>query len=347
MMRSLARYATANAVTRTMLSEFLTKQEFDAINRTASLQEAWAALRRTRHGDWLPQDSPTDVLALEQLLREATALRFKRSIRTLKGKPKEVGTTLLSRWDLDNLEFALRLWHGRDSSLVGSVAQVSFVHEIPSIQIAGAQTIEEIALALRHTPYFEPVSASVATYREKHSIFYVEVTLERDYYRRLLQTVRALGGHEALEGERIIASEIDLLNLSWVGRLLQYYGIRAAELHQFLIPSPSVISRQLTSPGLTADALNEIGSKFFAEAFRRDGKRLSTLERVSLLEYMVSEMAVQAARRSLAGYPFSITCILSFYLLKRVELRNLTTSFVGKASGLTETEISRRLYGLR
>jgi len=346
-MRSLARYAVANAITRTMLSELLTQEDFNEIVRAASPEEAWIVLRKTSYGEWLPEDVRVDPLAIEKLLREATALRFKRAVRTLTGKPREVATMLLSRWDVDNLEFAFRLWHGRDSSLEEFLTYPCFVHEIPVFEITRAETIDEAALALRHTPYFEPVIASAKTYKEKRSVFYVEVELEKDYYRRLLEAIQALGGTDARKGESIIASEIDILNLSWLARLLQYYEVRTSEFRELMIPGPSAVSRQLASPDLTSDELDGLSSMFLLGEPSEEGKGLSNLERISELEYIVREMAVDVARRLLAGYPFSINCVLSFYHLKRVELGNLYTVFAGKATGLAETEITRRLYGVR
>ena len=346
-MRSLARYGVTNAVTRTMLSELLTKEDFDTLVRAPSLEETWLALRKTFYEAWVPQEVRVDPLAMEKLVREATAFRFKRSIRTLKGKPKDVGTLLLARWELDNLEFALRLWHGEDQSLGEILSYPSFVHPIPVFEIVQAETIDEIAVALKDTPYFDPITASAKTYKEKRSIFYVEVALERHYYRRLLDAVRALGGRDAVEGKKIIAAEIDKFNLTWLARLLQYYDLRTQEFREYMIPGPSAISARLASADLTPDTLDDISSSVLAGRFGPEDKGSSSIERVSLLEYMVNEMAVDVARRLLVGYPFRITCTLSFYLLKRVELRNLCTVFVGKASGLSESEISGRLFGLR
>jgi len=346
-MRSLARYAVANAVTRTMMSELLTKEDFDLIVRAGSLEETWIALRKTSYRDWIPEDVNFDELAIEKLLREASAFRFKKSVAALKGRPLEVGTLLLSRWDIDNLEFALRLWHSKDTSLEQYLTYPLFVDSIPIFEITRADTIDEIAMMLRQTPYFEPAIAGSTLYKEKQSIFYVEVALERDFYRRLLDAIRALGGKDAREGERIIAAEIDILNLSWLGRLVRYYEVRTGEFQELMIPGPSNISRQLVSPEFTIETLDSLGSRFLFDTSSENGKGLSGLERVSMLEYMVNEMAVDVARRLLTGYPFSIACVLAFYRLKRIELKNLYTIFVGKTGGIPENELSRRLHGLR
>lgn len=345
-MKSLARYAVTNAVSRAMLSDCLTREDFGAILRAGSVAEAWKALRKTAWGHGLAEDAKLDPLSLEKQLREWTAQRFSRSIKMLSGAPKAVGAVLLSRWELENLEFALRLWHGKDPSLEAFLSYPLFVHKIPVVEILAAESIDDVALALRHTPYAEPLSESTAQYKERHSIFYVEVALEKDYYRRLLKAVSDLGGRDAREGKKIVGADIDMLNLTWLARLLQYYDVPAPNLAEIMVPGPSPLSKELASTGLTPGTFDELSSRYLAGQLKTEGNNLSNLEQVSLLEYLVSEMAVKEARRMLVGFPFSITCVLSFYLLLRVELKNLIVLFAGKASGVSESAIVAHLYGL-
>jgi vacuolar-type H+-ATPase subunit C/Vma6 len=346
-MRSLARYATTNAVTRTMLSELLGKADFESFARSESLAGAWLALRKTSYEGRIPEDPPGDVLGIEKILREVTASRFKRSIHALKDKPREVGTDLLTRWEVDNLEFALRLWHGKDLSLQEFLTYPSIVNDVPVYDVTEAETIEEIALVLRHTPYFEPVSASVETYKDRHSIFFVEIALERDYYTRLLNAVQGLGGSDTVQAGKVISGEIDMLNLSWLMRLLEYYEVQPGGFHEFMIPGPSAISRRLSDPGLTTEGLAEIRRDLLPDRLVREGETLSELDMIALIESIVREMAVDVATNALAGFPFSIGCVFAFYLLKRTELKNLHTVFAGKALGARESDILDRLYGLR
>lgn len=328
------------------MSELLTREDFDSLIRAASIEEAWAALGRTSYGEHIPDDVKTDELAIEKALREVTAHRFRRAMRHLRGEPAAVGKILLGRWELDNLEFALRLWHGRDPSLDEYISYPSFVYNIPLYEITASESIDEVALALRHTPYFEPVVSSSKAYKTKGSIFYVELALESDYYVRLLAAISALGGRDSSDGERMIAPEIDRLNISWLARLVQYYHVSDAEVHEYMMPGPSSISKRLAAPGGAGEAFSDITSELLEGRPVSEGKAALSLDRLSLLERMVGEMGVATARGLLAGYPFRITSTIAFYILNRVELRNLATVFVGKAGGLTEAGISQRLQGL-
>jgi len=346
-MRSLSRYAATNALTRTMLSELLSRSDFDDILRAESPDGAWLALRKTSYGDWIPDEPPADGAGVEKVLRETTAARFKRSIRTLRGAPRDVAGILLSRWDIDNLVFALRVWHGKETTLQKYLTYPSFADDIRVYDIVEAETLEEIALVLSNTPYFDAVRSGLGLYREKKSIFFVEIALERDYYARLISAVRELGGADTAQALKVVGAEIDIINLSWLARLADYYNMEAAGFHDYVIPGPSEISKRLADPGLSARGLEEIRKDFLGGRFREGSAGASQLEGIALIEGMVREMAVDAAHRSLAGFPFSIGCVFAFYLLKRLEFMNLQTVFVAKSIGPAAGDVAARLYGLR
>jgi len=346
-MRSLTRYALANTVTRAMLSEILSRQDLEAIARAPSVEEAWNTLRKTAYGEWTPPYSGQDALEIERLLHQATGLRFSRSVRILTRKAREVGDLLLSRWDLDALEYLLRLWHGKERLPDNAFAYPAFVHALPAEKILQAENLSEIAALLRHTPYATPIISSAGRYEEKGSIFHVEVALERDHHRRLLDAVKALGGREKLYAAAFVGAEIDLVNLTVFARLFHYYPAHSASFSDVLIPGTTALSRHLVNPDVTVEAFDDLCESFCASRTGAETRNLTPLERAALLEALVSEMMVSLARRSLAGYPFSIVGIQAFYVLKRVELKNLRGVFAAKTCGLDDTAVSARIHGAR
>lgn len=344
-MRSLARYAVTNAVTRAMLSRLLTRADYEMIARATSVREAWGALRRTEAGAELPEEARTDPLYAEVQVRTLAARQFARATRQLRGRARAVGELLLSRWELDVVETALRLWHGGDPSLDALLQESLPVHAAALGELVNAQSVEEAALALRGTPYLDPLTAGAAKYKERGSVLYLEVALERDYYARLLAATRALGGMDARQGERVVGGEIDMLNLAWAARLMAYHDMTPAGLAEFMVPGPSALSRRLSSPGLAPGDIETLGAEALPEPVRREFGGLPPLERLSLLEHAVTEMSAAAARDALAGYPFSIAGVFAFYMLKRVEMRNLVTVFAGIACGLSDMDLTARLAG--
>ncbi|MGD8628822.1 MAG: hypothetical protein PVH52_07040, partial [bacterium] len=110
---------------------------------------------------------------------------------------------------------------------------------------------------------------------------------------------------------------------------------------------PSDVSKRLAAPGLSDQDLKDIRGDFLGGRTAEGGGGASQLESIAMIEGMVREMAVDAAHRSLTGYPFSIGCVFAFYLLKRLEFKNLQTVFVAKSIGPAAGDVGARLYGLR
>ena len=285
-------------------------------------------------------------MAMERRLREAAAFRYKRAIRHLTGKPQVIARLLLERWELDELEYALRLWHAKDDGLKDLDGSPLFLHEIPIKEIMSAAAFEGVVVAIRHTPYAAPLLAAALKYRENGSLAYVETALERDYYARLIQAVRFLGGQDSREGLRIIAAEIDLLNLAWLGRLHRYYADSSERFRDFLIPVLTPLAKQMARTDLSFEELNRLTAHRVGGSPQGGPREGLELDRLALIEHLVGVEAAVLARGLLARYPFSITSVFSFYLLTRIELKNLCTVLSGKAAGFTEDQIARQLYGV-
>jgi len=206
-----------------------------------------------------------------------------------------------------------------------------------------ASALHDVAVVLRNTPYAAPLLASAARYLETGSLAYVEIALERDYYARLLEAIRALGGQDAWDGAATISTEIDLINLGWLARLQYYHKVGTGQFAEFVIPGPSPLSRQLVTAGFGADPWSALSKPLALKQPVPGAETGSTPERLALFEQLARAQAAESAKGLLARYPFSIAGILAFYLLKRLELQNLCSLFAGKAAGLEETELARHL----
>ena len=346
-MRALARYSEANAIIRASLSSLLTRGQLDEILRAGAFSDSWNALKSTAYAAWLPEIAAPAPLPVERALKDATALRFKRAIRSLKGKAGEVGALLLSRWELDDLHDALRAWHAKDAAYTPPVSGVSLGTAVPFRDIARAETLEAVGALLSKTPYAKPVLETARIYRETRSLFHLEIALEKGHYRRLIAAIQDLGGHDAGHGLRLIAAEIDLVNLSWLSRCASYYEAPAALLREAMIPNVSALASTLEKTGFSAEEVAEVSLQYVSELAGDQGGKAPGLERIALLESFVIEAAVDAARRELAGFPFCIACLIDFYFLIRTELRNLRGIFAGRAAGFSPDELSGRLCGIR
>ena len=344
-MIALARYAATNAIIRTLLSDLLAKKDYQSITSAQSVDGAWAELRKTCYGRWIPEEAPRDLLGIERILSYASVEHFRRSLKLLKGKPLNVANLLLSRWELDDLEFALRIWHGGEKNLARHLTFATLVHDVPIYEVVEAESIDAVALALRHTPYFEPIARAIPRYKAKKSIFYVEIELEKDYYSRLCFAISELGGMDAKNGLKIVSAEIDLTNLMLMRRLVEYFNVEISSLKDYAIPGGSQISESVISGEVTKDNLVEIEGKLIEKKSASPSHR-DRLSSISALEGFVRMISIQAATRALVAYPFTINCVFAFYLLKRNELQNLRTIFSAAVLGVEQSKVMSMLHGV-
>ncbi|MCC6145418.1 MAG: V-type ATPase subunit [Candidatus Hydrogenedentes bacterium] len=345
-MISLGRYAESNALLRITLPRLLSREEMLEMARAPTLQESWAAFRRTAYGEWLREETVPDQLRIERRTREITAAWFYPAARRLGGPAAAVGAALLSRWELDHLIFCLRLWQGRDPRVEEFLHFPLFEHDIPAQEVAAAKTLEELADVLASTPYASALRSGAAGYRETGSIVQVELALERAYYRRLREATGRLGGLDGGNGARIVSDEIDAVNLTWLSRLMEIQGLPIEQARGLLIPGPSQLSRELATPGETAEAMNATSLRLLGKQWEGGDGRGPAAERLSLIERAVDELSLARARAHLAAYPFSITGIFALQRLLLTDLRNVCTLFAGKRLGVNELDCVSRLRGV-
>lgn len=345
-MKALARYAETNVTIRAMRSTLVSTAEFEALSRAPTLGAAWSFMRKTAFGASLPDVDWEHVHDAEQHIRHATALQFHRAIRRLRGRPATVATLLLSRWDLDNLQIALRTWRGRDvdQSRNGPVGHCAY--KIPFDRIGNAQSIAEIVAALEGTPYAAPIAAASTEYEKNQSMFAIELSLEKDFYARLIDATTALGGADARDGMAILGAEIDLLNLAWIGRILRAPQAPGLEISDALIPGPSRFSRTLAACGESREQLSQASKDYVLRLAPHYDDTTSEFQRLTLIEHAVADAAEELARRQFERFPFGIACIYALYLLARLEMKNLISVFTGKAAGMRDSDILKRLYAM-
>lgn len=330
-MRSLARYAVANTVARSRLSLLLKAEHFDILAQAVSMEDAWNFLLGTSYAEVLPSWSGQSVYEVDALLHNATGARFQGVVRALGGRAGEAGVRLLCRWDLDFLEYVLRLWHGKERDTFVFSGYRTFVHAISGEALMTGETIEDVVRLLEHTPYAATIAGLSSIYKQRDSLFYLENALEKDFYRRLVAALVRLGGLDGSDARALVDAEIDLVNLSCLVRLLNYSHIPAEDLHEYLIPSGSALSKRLVRPGKDGERISDLAVQVMT-GIPGVGTDISTpLEGIAFLEKAVEEIAKASAHRVLAGYPFSFSAILAFYALIRGELRQLRSVFAAKS----------------
>jgi vacuolar-type H+-ATPase subunit C/Vma6 len=278
-----------------------------------------------------------DAATLERVFLKTLVDRFFFVRRAAQGKMQDLIDRYSMRFEVENIKRILRAKHGRSSeepSLIPLPREHTLVN-FPAL--TKASDMDEAVSLLRDTPY-HILREALQPYRETGVTTILEAALDKSYFVRVWELVEKLG-MKVLVGE-----EVDLRNL------LTVFSLKAREaptrvIEEAIIPLsyrlPKVTLRSLLQARLenAATVLAMPYSKIASEAanlLTRDS--LVPLEWLFLGQLYQDAAAFSKTRSLQAGY------IMAYLLLCECEAKSLVSIVTGKQLGLSEEEISKRLY---
>lgn len=347
--KPLSKYSLINAKVRARLSTLL---EIDTINKLAeaqSLGEFYSRLSGTVYEDiFSSPQAKSDPRMAEKLLMEKEAEWHRELINDLKGNERELISAMLEGYEVGNIKVALRIREkgkAKEEEL-RYILTGKLVHNIPYRSVAGAKTMEDVIPILTGTPYAPSVARALDLYHEKGTLFPIETSLEIDYYKRLVKRVEALARRDRQIASRLIGLEIDVRNLSWLVRLKFYYGLPVGELGDYMIPGGGALKKDKLKRAFASETIRDVFISALDRSFAFAVELIKNEQEVGklyILEVILWNYLVREAKKSLAGFPFTIGTVLSYLILKRNEIRNLITILNGKLLDMDKESIEKHL----
>jgi V/A-type H+-transporting ATPase subunit C len=342
-MHQLAKYAFTNAKVRAMLSYLIDPSTFAGLLDSKNVYELIDILKKTRCGDIFADVSPDsfDLLSLERKLQLNDISICRKVQNSLSGKKeREFVSILMQRYEIEDLKVVLRLWHSKEpvrceDYILGEKIKYGIDYE----RIASAGTIEEVIALLDKTDYKEPLLAARDKFKSTKSLFYLEASLDIDYYNRLTACISELSATDRRAASKILAVEVDSENIQWLIKLRKYYGLALSDMLEWFMPGGSVIKksalRSLYASGGIAKVIESAALGPYLPV-----KGLAE-ENIHLIESFLYEILLREVRRALGGNPFTIGTVFGYLILKRRETKNLISLLYAKAYGLKKEDLLR------
>lgn len=342
-MRQLATYAFTNAKIRAMLSYLLDTSTFTGLLDSKNVYEVIDILKKTRYGDIFAVVRPDslDLLSLERklLLRDISTYRKVRD--SLSGKKeREFVAILMQRYEIEDLKVILRLWHSKEPVKVEDYILAEMIRfDIDYKKIASAETIEEVIVLLDKTDYKEPLLAARDKFKSTKSLFYLEASLDMDYYNRLIACIGAFSATDKRAASKILAVEVDSENIQWLIKLRKYYGLNLGDMLEWFMPGGSIkaenaLRNLYTSNGIDKVIESEVLGPYLPV------KDLAE-ENIHLIESFLYEILLKEVKRALGGNPFTIGTVFGYLILKRRETKNIISLLYAKVYGVKKEDLSR------
>ena len=342
-MRQLATYAFTNAKVRAMLSQLIDPSTFASLIDSKNIYELIDQLKKTQYRDIFANVSPDsfDLLALERKLLLNDISIYRKVRDSLSGKrEREFVSLLMQRYEIEDLKVVLRLWYSKepvkiDDYLLGQMIKFNIDYK----KIALAETIEEVIVLLDKTDYKEPLMAARDKFKSTKSLFYLEASLDVDYYNRLTACVGGFSATDKRAASKIMAVEVDSENIQWLIKLRKYYGLNLSDALEWFMPGGSIISKSALRNLYTPEGIEKVIESVALGPYMPI-KNLSD-GNIHMVENFLYEMLLKEVKRALGGDPFTIGTVFGYLILKRRETKNIISLLYARACGLKKEELSR------
>ena len=340
-MRNLGRYANINARVRTLLTNLLTPDQWEALYTCQNIESLMAKLRSTRYAQWSNDVAVkhfgelVDTKVVEHSLAET-----KRIARLLPNPPSEIVALMAEEYDIEQLKRGLRAWKQKTLFTLPSPQSVSGRHTIDwNIFNNTNATFNDIIADLVHTPFAVPLKAIHDIYRKTTATFYLETALERDYFTRLWEKTTLLKGSDHKSVARLFGLQIDYFNIRNLIRCKLYFDIPLEYLPYVFYPHSASFSAQNLEKAYISTKADEMVSTLGSTSLTTIFKMLKDTDlkgSAELMEQVLYANIYREVRNILRGNPFTLAVPLAYCLLNRWEMSHLQTLTWTLSLGLTD-----------
>ncbi len=351
MASQVQRYAFINAKLRARISKLLGENLLERFIDAPTFHDALALLRGTSYsmiGEIYTKTG--DVKAGELGLFRQEVELYREIEKYVEHEVRDVVRALAASYEIENLKTALRHFFRQRIREEGSGKEPEYLflekilHEFDPIRIADAPGFTRIIEELRDTPYGQLVEENRDAVERERSLFPLEIALDHYYYRELIASAERLNKTDRREALRLIGVEIDLQNINWIIRFKSFYNLPLEKVVALTIPSgfrgtEKSVMEAYASQSVAGILEGVIKKKYPGVATLLATPTADTHSRLLLIERILEQILVHEVGRILAGYPFTIGIILSYFILKKNEVRMIRTVLLAKQYRLPKERI--------
>ena len=335
MARPLSKYSFINAKLRARISKILPDEMFDQLAKAPSLDEALALLRETPFAGLEEIYSRTGDLKQAELELLKNEIELYRNIRQyLHHNSTEIVDALLTQFEIDNLKNAIRIYFNRkirkrsDDISIHYILYDRIIYEMPIDIILNAENFDEIAGVCEGTPYSQIIRKYSHTVESEGSLFRMEIAFDHFYYKNLLSSIDKLDKRDRTIALRLTGVEIDLQNINWIIRFKNFYDLPLEAVLAAIVPGGFNLDRAIVDQLYSAQNVTSVLQGFVKSKYPGLSALLSShtsdsTSRLLLIRRILEEIMKHEVQRILTGYPFTIGIILSYFVLKRNELKKI------------------------
>lgn len=347
-MGNVRRFAAINTKIRSLEGQLLNNKDYENLLEMSELSEMTAYLKNNTSYSELFDSVVVDELTIDHL-----EVLFKRELfRKIQGfihyfvdDYKQLFRILFMRYEIEDLKLFIRsLVRSEDiSKIMEHMVILSVRKTFDYEKLSRVRSLEELVVALEGTPYHDLIQYYMNESPERR-IFYMEMNLDRYYFKKLIAQVEKLSGIDQEPVKEILGKNTDILNIQWIYRGRKFYRLTSEELLNYTLLGGHALKYK-TLKQLCYAASREDVTNFIREGpygFLVDRDDFEVFMELNMERYIYDEFLKLKKR----NYMNIIESMVYMHQLE-YEVRDLFTIFEAKRYGFGKEETKKYLVRIR
>jgi V/A-type H+-transporting ATPase subunit C len=334
--RGVLGYAAIHARVRAMYSALLTLEQWADLANAVDYAALIGLLKRTVYGPYLIQVPEGDLLPRRTVfqIKSQTADVCTAVTRAATDQTDRLLTQLYREFEVDNLKAVLRgiLSNATWDQIRYVLFPLGAVTVLPAQAMVESGNVAAAIELLQGTPYYDTLSHAMKRYTAEQSLFPLEVALDLSYWRKIWDDIRQLPKEDRDQALRVVGSLLDVNNLMWAIRYRVYYNLSEEELINYTLPfGYRVRDEHIRAIAAGADITQTVSHIYpdLPDVFPLLQEPRNGLPQ---LEIQLQRQVKEQCSKAFVGYPFHIGIPLAYFLLKKMEVQDLTVLIEAKSS---------------
>tara|TARA_Y100000588_G_scaffold326963_1_gene361665 strand:+ start:17 stop:1081 length:1065 start_codon:yes stop_codon:yes gene_type:complete len=238
-MGSVTRFAAINTKIRALEGQLLRDKDYQMLLEMSDLSEMVSYLKNKTSYKTALQAVETEEVSidgLEVIFRKTLFMKLQGFIHYFVDEYKKLFRILFMRYEVEDLKLFIRALDRSENleNLLSHMVILGVGKSFDYEALIQATSLEDLVDALEGTPYQELIRYYLDEPPERRT-FYIEMNLDRYYFRQLGAQVDKLSPDNRKPMKEILGKNTDILNLQWVYRGRRFYNLSSEELLNYTL----------------------------------------------------------------------------------------------------------------
>lgn len=238
-MGSVTKFAAVNTKVKALERYLLSTEDYNQMLQSVNEKEVMNFLKeQTFYGEFLEDLSSEDLRVdyLEGLARRFVFQRYEKLVHYFTDEHRKLFKMLFMRYEVENLKLLIRaVYRKEDLERVNQELMISSIFsKLDYEKLARSLSLEEFVENLKGTPYHRVLKPYINE-NPKRLMFYMEMNLDRIYFKMLGDQIHKLKGDDLEDMQELLGRNTDILNIQWIYRGLKFYGLSPEELFNYCL----------------------------------------------------------------------------------------------------------------